>query len=144
MSEEDNTRESFWNIGNRDRLWFSVLASIFFVSGLVFVLWYKIEHLATDDVYETIFNLIKVIGPVGLSAFTLTFFIFEGRDTMSLALERYLKGRFEKGRQEGRQEGFREAFEAMRTWYEDEKANGHTFKNPPPFMDGNEANGNAK
>ena len=37
--------------------------------GLGFVLWYKIEPIAKDDVYETIFNTIKVIGSVGRFAF---------------------------------------------------------------------------
>ncbi len=70
----DDERVSIWSTGDTERTWLIFLASVFFYPSLAFVVWQSIEN----DLYKTIVNAIEAIGPVGLSAITLAFFIIEG------------------------------------------------------------------
>ena len=115
--DTENIRESFWNIGQNDRLWFSFWALIFFIFGSVVYVWYEIAQASKPDIHHILFISVKAIGPAGLFAFTLTFFIFEGRDTMNWALERFFEKRREEGRQEGLQEGRQEILDAIKKAY---------------------------
>ncbi len=65
-------RVSIWSIGDAERTLFVGMALAFFVFGLAFVLWYIIKDGSVD---QAIFEGIKIVGPVGLSAVTLTFFL---------------------------------------------------------------------
>ncbi len=99
-------RVSIWSIGDAERTLFVGMAFAFFVFGLAFVLWYIIKD---GNVDQAIFDGIKIVGPVGLSAITLTFFLIEGWHLMIIPVEKYRekyrKERFEEGRKEGKEEG---------------------------------------
>ena len=101
--DTENTRVPFWSVLIEDRLKFSVWFFIFFFVGFIFILLYEIVQVQSCA-WKTILNIGKAITPIGLSAFTLTFAIFEGRQAMSYALETFFKKRRQEGRQEGRQE----------------------------------------
>ena len=66
--------------------------------------------------YQAIFEGIKIVGPVGLSAVTFTFFLIEGWHLMIVPVQRfrekyrkkYRKERFEAGRKEGIVQGVKE------------------------------------
>ena len=106
-------RVSIWSIGDAERTLFVGMAFTFFVFGLAFVLWYIIKD---GSVVQAIFEGIKIVGPVGLSAVTLTFFLLEGWHLMIVPVERYRekyrekyrKERFEEGRKEGIAQGIKE------------------------------------
>ena len=96
----------------------------FFVFGMSFALWYIVKNGSVD---QAIFDGIKVVGPVGLSAVTLTFFLIEGWYLMIVPVERfrekyrkkYREERFEEGRKAGREEGHQEIFGAIQEAYPD-------------------------
>ena len=102
-------RVSIWSIGDAERTLFVGMAFVFFVFGLAFVLWYIIKD---GSVVQAIFEGIKIVGPVGLSAVTLTFFLLAGWHLMIVPVERYRekyrKERFEEGRKEGIAQGIKE------------------------------------
>jgi len=102
-------RVSIWSIGDAERTLFVGMALAFFVFGLAFVLWYIIKDGSVD---QAIFEGIKIVGPVGLSAVTLTFFFIEGWHLMIIPVEKYRekyrKERFEAGRKEGIVQGVKE------------------------------------
>ena len=102
MAEKtDEERVSIWSVGDRERLFFVGLSLAFFIGGL----WFALRHITKDGfTNEAIFDSIKIIGPVGLSAITLTFFLLEGRNIMLVPIEKYRKKRYEEGRREGHQE----------------------------------------
>ena len=110
--DEKNSRIPFWSILLSDRLKFSYCFFALFVTGLSFIVAYEI--LKNDcSAWEIILNIGKAVTPIGLFAFTITFAIFEGRDTMSSALEYFLGKREEKGRQEGLEQGRQEVLDAV-------------------------------
>lgn len=102
-------RVSIWSIGDAERTLFVGMAFALFVFGLAFALWYIVKDSSVD---QAIFDGIKIVGPVGLSAVTLTFFLIEGWHLMIVPVARYRekyrkkyrKERFEEGRKEGHQE----------------------------------------
>ena len=112
-AEED--RVSIWSIGDAERTLFV---------GMAFALWYIVKNGSVD---QAIFDGIKVVGPVGLSAVTLTFFLIEGWYLMIVPVERfrekyrkkYREERFEEGRKAGREEGHQEIFVAIQEAYPD-------------------------
>lgn len=121
-AEED--RVSIWSIGDAERTLFVGMAFAFFVFGMAFALWYIVKNGSVD---QAIFDGIKVVGPVGLSAVTLTFFLIEGWYLMIVPVERfrekyrkkYREERFEEGRKAGREEGYQEIFVAIQEAYPD-------------------------
>ena len=125
-AEED--RVSIWSIGDAERTLFVGMAFAFFLFGMAFALWYIVKNGSVD---QAIFDGIKVVGPVGLSAVTLTFFLIEGWHLMIVPVERfrekyrkkYREERFEAGRkagrEEGREEGHQEIFVAIQEAYPD-------------------------
>ena len=113
MAEKtDEERVSIWSVGYGERLVFVGLSLAFFIGGL----WFALRHLMqcgfTD---EAIFDAIKIIGPIGLSSITLTFFILEGWNLMLVPIEHYRRKRYE----EGRREGYQEVFAAIQEKYPD-------------------------
>ena len=119
-NKAEEGRVSIWSIGNTERTLFVALALAFFVFGLAFTLWYIVQDGSVD---KAIFDGIKVVGSVGLSSVTLTFFLIEGWHLMIVPVERYRerfrKERFEEGRKEGRKEGHKEIFAAIQETYPD-------------------------
>ncbi len=103
VGKTDGERVSIWSVGDRERLFFVGLSLAFFAVGL----WFALCHIMQDGfTNEAIFDSIKIIGPIGLSAITLTFFLMEGRNLMLVPIEKYRRKRYEEGRQEGHQEVF--------------------------------------
>ncbi len=131
--KSEEQRESIWSVKQENRYKFSIYFVIMFLAGAVFVCWYEIFHITEDDGPETVVDLIKDISMVGITTVTLIFFIFEGRDTMGVALEIFKRKRLEEGREEGRAERDAE----IRKWYEAEKAKGNlsSISKPPPFLE---------
>lgn len=121
-SEEE--RVSIWSIGDAERTLFVGMAFAFFVFGLAFALWYIVKDSSVD---QAIFDGIKIVGPVGLSAVTLTFFLIEGWHLMIVPVERYrekyrkkYREKYRKERfEEGRKEGHQEIFAAIQKTYPD-------------------------
>ena len=100
---EKTDRVSIWSVGDRERVVFAGLSLAFFIFGL----WFAVRHLTKDGFTDAaVFDAIKVIGPIGLSAVTLTFFLMEGRNLMLIPIEKYRRKRYEEGRQDGQQEVF--------------------------------------
>lgn len=117
-SEEE--RVSIWSIGDAERTLFVGMAFALFVFGLAFALWYIVKDSSVD---QAIFDGIKIVGPVGLSAVTLTFFLIEGWHLMIVPVERYrekYRKKYRKERfEEGRKEGHQEIFAAIQKTYPD-------------------------
>ena len=134
--EEEDPRESIWSVRLEDRASFARWFSILFVIGMGFLAWYEIDHAVTDGFFDTLIAIGLGAGPVGLASVVVTFFRFEGGDTMGVALDAYRRKQFREGRQVGREEGREEGIEigreesraevkALRTRVEDlEKRNG--------------------
>ena len=106
----DEERVSIWSTGDTERTWLMVLASVFFFSSLLLVLWYNWGKIAKPD-YDAIIMVISNIGSIGLSAITLAFFIIEGVNLMIVPVqkiraetERYLAKRFKEGQMRGHEE----------------------------------------
>ena len=114
VGKTDDERVSIWSVGDRERLFFVGLSLAFFAAGL----WFALCHIMQDGfTNEAVFDSIKIIGPIGLSAITLTFFLMEGRNLMLVPIEKYRRKRYEEGRQEGRQEGYQEVFATIQEKY---------------------------
>ena len=122
----DAERVSIWSTGDTERTWLIFLASVFFYPSLAFVVWQSIEN----DLYKTIVNAIEAIGPVGLSAITLAFFIIEGVNLMLISVEKYRA----KQRQEGRQEGQQEVYNQWLKWFK-KVSTEHPDLPQPPFVE---------
>lgn len=101
-NQAEEERVFIWSIGDAERTLFVGLAFAFFAFGLSFALWYIVKNGSVD---QAIFDGIKIVGPVGLSSVTFTFFLLEGWHLMIVPVERfrekYRKERFEEGRKEG-------------------------------------------
>ncbi len=114
VGKTDGERVSIWSVGDRERLFFVGLSLAFFAIGL----WFALCHIMQDGfTNEAIFDSIKIIGPIGLSAITLTFFLMEGRNLMLVPIEKYRRKRYEAVRQEGRQEGHQEVLATIQEKY---------------------------
>ena len=100
----DDERVSIWSTGDKERIWFISLASAFFYISLILILWHKIIEVG----YNTIIEVIDVIGSASLAAIALAFFIIEGVNLMIVPVEKYRRKLRQESRQEGRQEGRRE------------------------------------
>ncbi len=111
MAEKtDEERVSIWSTGDTERTWLIALAALFFVSSLALVLWYNWNKITKPD-YDAIITVISIIGSIGLSAITLSFFIIEGVNLMIVPVqkiraetERYLEKRFQDGQRKGHEE----------------------------------------
>ena len=83
--EKDEDRESIWSVSRTDRKRLAYFSVIPFFPVLIFVA--SQEILRTDiDPFQKLVNVIKGVGPVGISCVTFAFFILEGREIMSLLL----------------------------------------------------------
>ena len=121
-SKTEEGRISIWSIGDAERTLFVGMALAFFIFGLAFALWYIVKDGSVDKV---IFDSIKIVGPVGLSAVTLTFFLIEGWNLMIIPVEKY-RERFRKERFE---EGFQKSNDQWLEWLRSQ----HPSIEPPSF-----------
>ena len=131
----DDERVSIWSTGDTERTWLIFLASVFFYPSLAFVVWQSIEN----DLYKTIVNAIEAIGPVGLSAITLAFFIIVGVNLMLISVEKYRA----KQRQEGRQEGQQEVYNQWLKWFKNVSTEHPDLPQPPFVENETDQNGSA-
>ena len=119
-NQAEEERVSIWSTGDAERTLFVGLAFAFFVFGLSFALWYIVKD---SSVNQAILGGIKIVGPVGLSAVTFTFFLIEGWHLMIVPVQRYREKYREKYRkerfEEGRKEGHQEIFSAIQKTYPD-------------------------
>ncbi len=110
MAEKtDEERVSIWSTGDKERIWFISLASAFFYTSLILILWHKIIEVD----YNAIVEVINVIGSASLAAIALAFFIIEGVNLMIIPVEKYRQKQRQKGRQEGRREERQKIFKAI-------------------------------
>ena len=105
----DEERVSIWSTGDKERIWFISLASTFFYTSLILILWHKIIEVD----YNAIVEVINVIGSASLAAIALAFFIIEGVNLMIIPVEKYRQKQRQEGRQEGRQEERQKIFKAI-------------------------------
>ena len=59
---------------------------------------YEIFIIDCDGAFETLFEIIGHILPIGLASVILAFFCTEGGDTVGIALEIFRKQKYEEGR----------------------------------------------
>ena len=110
MAEKtDEERVSIWSTGDKERIWLISLASVFFYTSLILILWHKI--IGVD--YNAIVEVINVIGSASLASIALAFFIIEGVNLMIVPVEKYRQKLRQEGRQEGRQEERQKIFKAI-------------------------------
>ena len=112
--DNENLRESIWSVRSDDRASFARWFSILFVIGMGFMAWYEIDHAVTDGFFDTLVAIGLGSGPVGVASVVITFFRFEGGDTMGVALDAYRRKQFREGRQVGREEGRQEGIKIGR------------------------------
>ena len=106
------------------------LFAIVSLLGLFGVTWLEVRHNTTDGVLETTVAIIITMQSVVVVAAAWVYLTVEGS---AMIAEKYLKKRYQDGRQDGRRE--REA--KWREWYERWQAaqnRGEKFDEPPPFM----------
>ena len=119
-NQAEEERASIWSIGDAERTLFVGLAFAFFIFALAFALWYIVKNGSVD---QAIFDGIKIVGPVGLSAVTFIFFLIEGWHLMIVPVARYrekYRKKYRKERfEEGRKEGHQEIFAAIQKTYPD-------------------------
>lgn len=106
--DNENLRESIWSVRSDDRASFARWFSVLFVIGMGFMAWYEIDHAVTDGFFDTLVAIGLGSGPIGVASVVITFFRFEGGDTMGVALDAYRRKQFREGRQVGREEGRQE------------------------------------
>ncbi len=102
--------------------------------GLFGVTWLEVRHNTTDGVLETTVAIIHTMQSVVVVAAAWVYLTVEGS---AMIAEKYLKKRYQDGRQEGLQEGRHEAQAAWTAWYErwqEAKHRGEDFDEPPPEM----------
>ena len=110
MAEKtDEERVSIWSTGDKERIWFISLASAFFYTSLILVLWHKIIEVD----YSAIVEVINIIGSASLAAIALAFFIIEGVNLMIVPVEKYRQKLRQEWRQEGRREERQKIFKAI-------------------------------
>ncbi len=109
----DAERVSIWSTGDKERIWFISLASAFFYISLILILWHKIIEVG----YNTIVEVIDVIGSASLAAIALAFFIIEGVNLMIVPVEKYRRKLRQESRQEGRREERQKIFKAIESAY---------------------------
>ena len=140
MPEQENItepilRESIWSVKEEDRPKFSIYFATMFVIGMGFCLWYEILHVTDDSAFDTIIALARDVGISGIASVTLSFFRFEGEDTMGIALDLFRKQQRAKGHAEGHAEGKAESDAEWEIWFErykDSREKGIPFDEPPP------------
>ena len=58
-----------------------------FIIGTGWIVWYQIDHVAYDSIFETAMSIFLGIIQAGVAAVTITFFRFEGVDAVGIALD---------------------------------------------------------
>ena len=91
--------------------WYLFLASVQFLAALVLVVWQESRTFAEDGILQTILDMGQSLSPLVIIALVDSLLIVEG--TAMLA-ERYLRERYNKGREVGREEGKEEGREEGR------------------------------
>ena len=120
-------RESIWSVSRDDLTWYSILFPVLWIVGAA-ISSVTIFHQQLQPA-EMIRTLVGEVGLVGLSAAILSLVILAVRGGVRriMPLFDWADRRDAKLRKEGRQE----ADSTWREWYEQEKANGRRFENPP-------------
>ncbi len=83
----NHPRESIWSVRQEDRPRFSYYFTILFIIGTTWVVWYQIDYVLHDGVVETIMAIFLGVIQAGVAAVTITFFRFEGADSVGIALD---------------------------------------------------------
>ncbi len=114
------------------------LFAIVSLLGLFGVTWLEVRHNTADGVLETTVAIVITMQSVVVVAAAFVYLTVEGS---AMIAERYLKKRFEDGRQighqEGRQEGLQAAQAAWTAWHrrwQEARRRGEDFDEPPPEL----------
>lgn len=129
VEKTDDEKVSIWSTGDKERIWLISLASAFFYTSLILILWHNWYKIIEVD-YDTIVEVINAIGSASLAAIALAFFIIEGVNLMIIPVEKYRQ----KQRQEGREEGRQEASNEWLEWFKKVSAE-HPDIPMPPFIE---------
>ncbi|MXY45756.1 MAG: hypothetical protein F4Y44_01995 [Chloroflexi bacterium] len=116
-----------------------------FTIGMGFFIWYEINLVTNDSVFDTIIALIRDVVLTGIASVTLSFARFEGGDTMGIALDLFRKQKFEEAFEQGIERGHAERDAEWETWFRqfmESQAKGIPFDEPPPSQRKNGANRN--
>ena len=133
--DAEHERESIWSIRKDDLAWYSVLFPLLWVVGAIV---YAVTIFSRQlQPAEVIGLLIAGIGLVGLSSAVLSLMILAAKGGVRriMPLFDWADRREAKLRAEAREAGRQEVNAEWRAWYEQEKANGGTFRHPPPQPD---------
>ena len=104
-----NNNRPIW--GFPPELPYLLLFSLLVVSGVAFRIWYETDRRTTDDVWDTVVEIIIGTGQVGLAAATCTAGIAAMSEVIMILAERYKARRYAQGLAEGRAEGLADAVE---------------------------------
>ncbi len=125
--------------------WYLFLASVQCLVALALVVWQENQTLAADGIPKTLLDIGKSLSPLVIVALADSLLIVEGA---AMLAERYLRERYEKGREEGleeglekgrgegREEGREEANMLWSEWNrrrEEAERDGRAFDEPPPI-----------
>ena len=104
-----NNNRPIW--GFPPELPYLLLFSLLVVSGVAFRIWYETDRRTTDDVWDTVVEIITGTGQVGLTAATCTAGLAAISEVIMILAERYKARRYAQGLAEGRAEGLADAVE---------------------------------
>ena len=94
-----NNNRPIW--GFPPELPYLLLFSLLVVSGVAFRIWYETDRRTTDDVWDTVVEIIIGTGQVGLAAATCTAGLAAMSEVIMILAERYKARRYAEGRAEG-------------------------------------------
>lgn len=104
--------------------WYLFLASVQCLAALALVVWQENQTLAADGIPQTLLDIGKSLSPLVILALADSLLIVEG---MAMLAERYLRERYNKGREE--------AHKLWSEWNqrrEQAEKEGRAFDEPPP------------
>ena len=88
--------------------WYLGLSGAQCIAAIAFVVWYEAQTIAEDGLPKTILEIAQGLVPFFFIALTGSLLIVEGA---AMLAERYLRERYNKGREEGLEEGREEGRE---------------------------------
>ena len=123
--------------------WYLGLSGAQCLAATAFVVWYEAQTIAEDGLPKTILEIAQGLVPFFFIALTGSLLVVEGA---AMLAERYLRERYNKGREEGLEEGREEGREGREEGREEERRawlewnqrreqavkDGREFTEPPP------------
>ena len=132
-NNNENSRESIWNIRQLSLVRYYVTFAALFVLVTGVYLWRGFATATPDEhIVDTVLAALKEASGLTPWLMIFTFYLVEG---VSMLAERYLKSRYDKGKEDGREEGQEEERQRWLAWNqrrEEALREGREFTEPPP------------